>query len=94
MSCENGNFLYSFFILLTQWHEFPAPKLTNFHVFIIPLPLNVALISKNLYLFTRIEINNETGCIECFSEKKNRDVSRAIATAKMELFVTLATFNR
>ena len=60
MLCEKGNFLCSFFILLTQWHEFPAQKLTNFHIFIIPLTVH-------------ININYETGCIETFSEKTQRE---------------------
>ena len=40
MSCEKGKFPYTFFILLTQWPELPNPKLTNFHIFVIPRPLN------------------------------------------------------
>ena len=67
--CKRGKFLYSFSILLTQWHEFPAPKLTKFHIFIIPLPLNMVLFSKTPYLTPDIKINFETGCIGCFSEK-------------------------
>ena len=39
MLCEKGEFLYSFFILLTQWHEFSATKLTVFHISIISFPL-------------------------------------------------------
>ena len=50
MSCKKGRFLYSFFILLTQRHELPVPKLTNFHIFVIPLPFNVKLFSKKPYL--------------------------------------------
>ena len=52
--CEKKKFLYSFFILLTQCHEFPTPKLTSFHIFIIPLPLNVTLFSKSPYLTIQI----------------------------------------
>ena len=48
-SCEKGKFLYSFFILLTQWYKFPAPELTNFHIFIIDVPLNVTLFLKSRY---------------------------------------------
>ena len=77
---------YSFFILLNQWYEFPAPKLTNFHIFIIPLLLNVT------FFFLRIPwlniLNYETGCIGGFSEKTT-DKSMTIAAAKMELFVVL-----
>ena len=69
MSCEKGKFPYSFFILLTQRHECPAPKLTNFHIFIIPLPLNVTSFSKSPYLTAHIKINYETGCIGRISEK-------------------------
>ena len=69
MSYEKGKFPYPFFILLTHCHEFPAPKLTNFHISIIPLPLNVILFSKSSYLTVHIKINYETGCTGRFSEK-------------------------
>ena len=69
ISCEKGKFPNSFFILLTQLHGFPASKLTNFDIFVIPLPLNVTLFSKSPYLTGLIKINYETGCIERFSEK-------------------------
>ena len=72
MSYEKGKFPYTFFILLTHCHEFPAPKLTNFHIFIIPLPLNVILFSKSSYLTVHIKINYETGCTGRFSEKTQR----------------------
>ena len=49
MSYEKGKFPYASSILLIQLHEFPAPKLTSFHIFIIVLPLNVTLISKSTY---------------------------------------------
>ena len=88
MWCEKGKFLYPFFILLTQMHEISAPKLTNFHIFIIPLPLKVALFSKSAYLTAHIKINYETGYIGGFL-KKHRHVSRTIARAKMMLFVAL-----
>ena len=77
MSCEKGKFSYSFFILLTQWHEFHTPKLTNFHIFIIPPPLNVTLFSKSPYLTVH--------ALEGFL-KKHKDVSTTIATAKTVLF--------
>ena len=32
-------------------------------------------------------MNYETGCIGKFSETKHKDVSKTIATAKMELFL-------
>ena len=73
MICEKGQFLYSFSKLLTQWHEFPAPKLTSFHIFFITLSLNVTLFSKSPYLTAHIEINYETGCIGKFSEKNNNN---------------------
>ena len=38
ISCKREKFPYSFSILLTQWHEFPAPKLTNF-IFLSSLSL-------------------------------------------------------
>ena len=90
MSCEKQTFPYSFFIRLTQWHEFPVPKLTHFYVFIIPLPLNVTLFSKSPYLTAHIKINYEAGCIGSF-RKKYRDISRTIVIAKMELFVALVS---
>ena len=31
MSNEKGQFPYSFFILFTQCHEFPTPRVTNFY---------------------------------------------------------------
>ena len=58
MSCEKGKFPYTFFILLT-----------NFHIFMISLPLNLTLFSRSLYLTAHIKINYETGCIGKFSEK-------------------------
>ena len=67
MSCEKGKFPYSFFILLTQCHESPAQKLTNFHISIIPVPLNVTLFSKSAYMTAHmtvhIKINYEIRCI-------------------------------
>ena len=87
MLCEKGKSPYSFSILLTQWHESPTPKFTNFHILIIPLPWNVTLFSKSPYLIVNIKINYGTGCIGRFSEK--RDLSKNIATSKMELFVAL-----
>ena len=69
MSCKKGKFPYSFFILLTQWHEFPPRNLAIFHTFIIPLPLKVTLFSRSTYLTAYIEINYETGRIGSFSEK-------------------------
>ena len=72
MSCEKGKFPSLFVILLTQLPESPAPKLTNFHIFIIPLPFNVTLSSKSPYLTAHIKINYETGCIGRFSEKTQR----------------------
>ena len=60
MSCKKGKFPHSFFVLLTQWHELPAPKLTNFHFFIIPLPLNLTLFLKSPYLTAHIKIDYET----------------------------------
>ena len=67
MSYEKGNLTYSFFILLTQLHEPPALKLTNFNAFIIPIFL--LLFSKGPYLFAHIKINYETGYIRTFSEE-------------------------
>ena len=72
MPCEKEKFSYSFFIFLTRWHEFPAPKLTIFHNFISPLPLNVTLFLKIPYLIAHIKTNYETGCIRRFSEKKKK----------------------
>ena len=72
MSCKNGKFQYSLFILLTQWHELSALKFSNVHLLIIPLPLNVALFSKSPYLTAHFKINYETGCIGRFSEKTQR----------------------
>ena len=50
----------------------------------------MALFPKSPYLTAHIKTNYETGCIGRFSEK-NRDVSRTIPTAKMELFLELVT---
>ena len=72
MSSKKGKFLYSFFILPTQWHEFPSPKLRNFHIFIVPFFLNVTLFSKNPHLTAHIKINYEAGCIGRFSEKTQK----------------------
>ena len=83
MSAEKGKFPYSFFILLTQLHEFPAPKLTNFHIFIIPLPLKVTLFSKSPYLTAHVKINYEAVCIGRFT--------LTITAAKMELFVSIVS---
>ena len=69
MSCEKGKLPYSFFKLMTQGHEFPATKLTNFHIFIIPLPLNMTLFSKSPYLTAHIKMNYETGSIGKSSEE-------------------------
>ena len=74
---------------MTQWHEFHAPKLTNFHIFIIRLPFNVTLYSESPYLTIHIKTNYETDNTGRFFEKKQRDISRTIATAKMLLFVAL-----
>ena len=48
------------------------------------------IFSKSPYLTAHIKINYETGCIGRFS-KKNRDVSRTIVTAKMELYEALVS---
>ena len=88
MSCKKGKFPYIFFILQTQWHQFPAPKLTSFNIFIIPLLLCVTLFSKSPYLTAHIKINYETGCTGRLSEKKTE---RCIAIAKMVLFVALVS---
>ena len=55
MVCDKEKFPYPFVILLTQWHKLLASKLTNFHIFIIHLPLNVALFSKSPYLIARFK---------------------------------------
>ena len=67
MSYEKRNLTYSFFILLTQLHESPALKLTNFNAFIILIFL--LLFSKGPNLFAHIKINYETGYIRKFSEE-------------------------
>ena len=68
--------------------ESSAPKLTNFQIFIIPLPLNVTLFSKSLYLTAHLKINYETGAPEGFL-KKQRGIHRTITTSKVELVVAL-----
>ena len=60
MSCDKGK---NFRAFLTQYHEFPAPKLTNFHILTIPFPLNLILFSRSPYLTAHIKINYERGCI-------------------------------
>ena len=58
----------------------------------IPLPLKVILFSRGLYVTAYIKMHYETGCIGRVSEKKkHEDVSRTIATAKMELFMALVS---
>ena len=49
-----------------------CPKIDKFHMFIIPLSLNVTLFSKSPYLTAHIKINYEAGCIRKFSEKKKQ----------------------
>ena len=44
---KKGQTLYSCFVLLTEFHQFPTPKLTNFLIFITLLSLNVTLFSKS-----------------------------------------------
>ena len=88
MSCEKEKFPYSFFMLLTQSQQPLASKFTNFHFFIILLPLNVTLFSKNPYLTGHVERNYEIGSVGRFFEK-HRHVSRTIARDKMELLVAL-----
>ena len=65
--------------------------MTIFHILIIPLSLNVTLFSKCLYLTAHIKINYEKIALEGFLNK-HRHVSRT--TAKMELFVALALWQR
>ena len=94
ISCEKGKFPYSFFILLTQWHKFSTPKLTNFFYFYYPSPFEASLFSKSPYLTAHIRINYEFIALEGFL-KNHRDMSRIIATAKIELFVALvSSFSR
>ena len=69
MSREKGKFPYSLFIVLTQWHEFTASKLTNLHVFVILFLLNVTLFSKSPYLIAHIKKKYEKDYIWRFSEK-------------------------
>ena len=69
MSCEKGKCPYSFFILLSQWHEFPAPKLRNIHYFI---PFSFERDIKESLLDCTYKINYETGCIGRFFEKTQR----------------------
>ena len=90
ISCENGKLPYSFFILLTQWDKFLPPKLTDFHIFVISLPLNMRLFSKSPYLTAHIKIMKQIA-LEDFLKKKHIGVSRTNATAKMELFVVLVS---
>ena len=66
MSFEKRNF---FTHSSNSSDKFPAPKLTNFYVFIIHLSLNLTLFSKSPYLTADIKINYETGCMGRFSEK-------------------------
>ena len=86
MSCKKGKFPYSSFMLLTQWHQFPAPKLTNFHIFIIPLSLNLTLFSKSLYLTAHVKLWNRLYWKVFW---KNTDVSRNVAKVKIKVFVAL-----
>ena len=89
MSSKKGKFSCSFFVLLTQCYESSAPKLTNFHIFITPLPLNLTLFSRSSYLAANLKIIYETCCPGRFCEKKHRDVSKTIVIFKVKLFVAL-----
>ena len=91
MSREKGKFPYSFFILLNQRYEFPAPILTNFYIFIIPLLLDVILFLTSSYLTSHIRINYETSCIGKFSENTQRCIQDHHRGSKMELFVALVS---
>ena len=88
MSCKKEQFSYSFFILLTQCHELPAPKLTNFHIFITPPPFTTTLFSKSPYL-TAYHKNDGRGWTGRFSEKTS--ASRTIA-ANVESSVAIGGF--
>ena len=87
MSCEKG---LSLLLLRTSDSMTWAPKIDKFLYFILPLPLKVTLFSKSPYLTAHIKINYETGCIGRFSGKTQRS-TQSITTAKMELFVELAS---
>ena len=54
----------------------PCRKIDKFHMFIIPLSLNVTLFSKSPYLTAHIKINYEAGCIRKFSEKKTKNKNK------------------
>ena len=64
MSCEKGNFFYSFFILMTERHEFASPKSTYFCLFVIPVTLSGTLSLEYLFDYT-----HQTSCIGMFFEK-------------------------
>ena len=90
-SSEKGQFLYSFLILLTHCHETPAPKLTNFPIFITTLSLNVILFPKNPCLTSHLKIMKQPALYGFLKKKKKTttEVSRTITTSKVEVFLAL-----
>ena len=62
-------FLHTFDLMT----KVPCAKLmANFQIFVIPLPVNMTLLSKSSYLTGHIKINYERGCIVRFSKKTQR----------------------
>ena len=79
--CPRKESFCTFFIPLTQWHEFPAQKLK---IFLSSLSF------WTWHYFQRVLIMKQVA-LEKFLKKKHKDVSRTIATAKMQLFVALVS---
>ena len=88
MSCEKKKFQYTFFIPLTQWHEFFAPKLTNFCIFINLFLWMWHYFQRVLIWLHVLKQITKQVALEGFL-KKQRDVCRSITTANIELFVAL-----
>ena len=91
MLCKKRKFPFSFFTLLTQWHEFPAPKLTK-----IDTQNWQSLFLWMWHYFQRVLIwlhilkwIIEQVAVDGFW--KSPDVSRTIAATRMELFVALVS---
>ena len=94
MSCKKRKFLCFFFILLTQCYEFPDPKLTNLHIFIIPLLLNLILFSKSPNLTAHIKTKYETGFIERFCEKNTEMYPGPSGQLRWSCFQPLTNFRK
>ena len=72
MLSEKRQFPHSFFIVLSQCHEFLAPKLTNFHIFVTLLLLNMTCIAKSPHLTAHLKLNKISCSGNCSQEAQRR----------------------